>query len=83
MRCASNGTNGNALQRMRVARGLSPTSVARQLGITYAALWKMENGARRTVSGKRAIQLSEIYGVPVEQIIKELITEADHPQQTA
>ena len=80
MKC---GTNGNALQRMRVARGLSPTVVAKQLGITYAALWKMENGARRTVSGERAVQLSEIYGVPVEQIIKELITDQHSTQQTA
>lgn len=83
MKPFGNGTNGNVLQRMRVARGLSPTVVARQLGITYAALWKMENGAKKTMSGKRAVQLSEIYGVPVEQIIKELITDQHTPQQTA
>lgn len=55
-------------KRLRQLRGIrTRTGVARELGISYAALAFYENGQRQP-SGRVKKKLADYYGVPVEFI---------------
>lgn len=61
---------GQALKRIRQAKGLSLWQVAQQLGCWPSSLWRIENEQRK-LKADMLFQLCQIYGIKPEQLLEE------------
>jgi transcriptional regulator with XRE-family HTH domain len=57
---------GHRIRIERLARGLSQTALANQLGVTFQQVQKYEKGVNRVGAG-RLTKIAEVLGVPVGQ----------------
>ena len=55
---------GHRIRIERLARGLSQTALANQLGVTFQQVQKYEKGVNRVGAG-RLTKIAEVLGVPV------------------
>jgi transcriptional regulator with XRE-family HTH domain len=55
---------GHRIRLERLARGLSQTALANQLGVTFQQVQKYEKGVNRVGAG-RLTKIAEVLGVPV------------------
>ncbi len=55
---------GHRIRIERLARGLSQTALAKQLGVTFQQVQKYEKGVNRVGAG-RLTKIAEVLGVPV------------------
>ena len=59
-----NGLLGQQIRELRVVRGLSQAELAREIGITFQQLQKIERGVNR-VSAARLLLIAEFFAMPV------------------
>ena len=73
---------GHRIRIERLARGLSQTALATQLGVTFQQVQKYEKGVNRVGAG-RLTKIAEVLGVPVGAFFsgKEMLE--SEPGQTA
>src|ERR1700738_5122834 len=55
---------GHRIRIERLARGLSQTALANQLGVTFQQVQKYEKGVNRVGAGRLA-RIAEVLGVPI------------------
>ena len=58
---------GSRVRLFRTAQGLSQTSLAQDLGITFQQVQKYENGANR-ISASRLFDISRLLGVSITEL---------------
>lgn len=63
-----NNVTKNAIYYARVEKQISQKELAEMLGTTVATVSRYENGIHKP-QGKTAIKLSQILGIPLEEII--------------
>jgi transcriptional regulator with XRE-family HTH domain len=61
---------GSRVRLFRTAQGLSQTSLAQDLGITFQQVQKYENGTNR-ISASRLFEISRLLGVSVTELYGE------------
>ena len=59
---------GQRIRIYRKAKGLSQTTLADQLGVTFQQLQKYENGTNRIGAG-RLMRIAQVLGVPVTTLL--------------
>jgi len=69
---------GHRIRIERLARGLSQTALANQLGVTFQQVQKYEKGVNRVGAG-RLTKIAEVLGVPVSTFFtgKEILESAE------
>ena len=60
---------GHRIRIERLARGLSQTALANQLGVTFQQVQKYEKGVNRVGAG-RLTKIAEVLGVPVGHVLQ-------------
>ena len=58
----------NRVRELRTAAGMTQKQLADMVGVTVPAVSKWELN-QRTLETERVIQLSRIFGVPMEQVV--------------
>ncbi|MFD2629816.1 helix-turn-helix domain-containing protein [Oceanobacillus kapialis] len=61
---------GDKLKKLREEKGYTPEEIARQLHFTKSVVWSYELG-KREPSHDHLCQMAQLYGVTVEDILKE------------
>ncbi len=60
---------GRNIRIQRLARDMSQTDLAREIGITFQQVQKYEKGANRVGSG-RLMRIAEIFGLPITTLFE-------------
>ena len=70
---------GHRIRIERLARGLSQTALANQLGVTFQQVQKYEKGSNR-VSASRLYYVAQVLGVPIQFFFDELRPASPPPE---
>jgi transcriptional regulator with XRE-family HTH domain len=77
---------GQRVRSLRVERGMSQTTLATSLGLTFQQLQKYEKGRNR-ISASKLFQIAKVLGVSVATLFEEVVLPGtdganDHPVHT-
>jgi transcriptional regulator with XRE-family HTH domain len=59
------------IKRFRKQRGISQEELAREAGVTYSTLIKLESGSNKNPTVKTLQQIAQALGVTLDDLVKE------------